>query len=177
MDKSDNRDATAFLDTLEASNLMQHVSEATHSHGHILDLIISRPTELTFSKIELDNSVQSDHSMVICSVSVPKLPIPRKTIAFRKWKNVDQEEFKNDIRATLIIPPEATAAEAVKIYNDTLQNLADKHAPLRQKDVLIRPQTPWYTEEIKVEKSVRRKYERQWKKSGLTVHKLSLIHI
>ena len=171
VDRSDNRDSTAFRDMLEASNLIQHVSKATHSHGHILDLIISRPTELEFSKIELDNSVQSDHAMVICSVSVPKLPFPRKTIAFRKWKSIDREEFKNDIRTTLIIPPEATAAEAVKIYNDTLQKIADKHAPLKKKDVIIRPQTPWHTEEIKYEKTVRRKYERQWKKTGLTIHK------
>ena len=78
--------------TQQMPKIAQHVSNATHSHGHTLDLVISRPTELTFSNIAFDNSVTSDHSMVICNVSVPKLSIPQKIIAFRQWKKVDLEE-------------------------------------------------------------------------------------
>ena len=42
VDIVDNRDTIAFLDLLESMALKQHVNFATHEHGHILDLIISR---------------------------------------------------------------------------------------------------------------------------------------
>jgi hypothetical protein len=171
IDSKNNKDATAFLDMLDASNLVQHVSEPTHSHGHVLDLVISRPTELSLSNFLTDNSVESDHSMVLFDASIPKLPAPRKTISFRPWKKVDIAQFREEIKSNLSIPPGAAVAEVVEIFNGTLQELADKHAPLQQKDIVVRPQTPWYTDKIKEEKILKRKYERQWKKSGLEVHK------
>jgi hypothetical protein len=137
-----------------------------------LDLGISRPTEkLNLSYFRTDNSVESDHSMVLFDASLPKLPAPRKTISFRPWKKVDIAQFKEDIKSNLSIPPGATAAVVVQIFNSILQELADNHAPLQQKDIVVRPQTPWYTGKIKEGKILKRQYERQWKKSGLEVHK------
>ena len=78
----------------------------------------------------------------------------------------------HDIKSKLIIPPNATAAEAaVKVYNNVLVELANKHAPMQYKNVIIRPKTTWYTEEIREEKIKRWKLERQWQKSGLEVHR------
>ena len=44
LDKVDNSNVKHFLEILSDFNLLQHVSEPTHESGHILDLVISRPT-------------------------------------------------------------------------------------------------------------------------------------
>lgn len=38
-----------------------------------------------------------------------------------------------------------------------------KHAPVRRCVITIRPAAPWYTEEIKSEKRIRRRFERRWR--------------
>ena len=49
--------------------------------------------------------------------------------------------------------------------------LLDKHAPLKNRIITLRPAAPWYTESIRVEKQKRRKLERLWRASGLAVHR------
>ena len=80
------------------------------------------------------------------------------------------DQFKADIASTLIIPPTSSADDAVRIYNNTLRGLADKHAPEQKKNIRIRSQTEWYTDEINEEKVKRRRLERLWKHTGLHVH-------
>jgi hypothetical protein len=56
-------------------------------------------------------------------------------------------------------------------YNRVLRELLDKHAPLQERTIIIRPVAPWYNESIKEEKQKRRKLERVWRESELTVHR------
>ncbi|GFS17364.1 hypothetical protein ElyMa_001495600 [Elysia marginata] len=42
---------------------------------------------------------------------------------------------------------------------------------MRRRTVKPRPPAPWLTPQVKAAKQERRKAERQWKKSGLTVHR------
>ena len=56
-------------------------------------------------------------------------------------------------------------------YNTCLTNLIDKHAPVRSKVFTERPLTPWYNAGIMEAKKWRRKCERLYRRTGLTVHK------
>ena len=50
--------------------------------------------------------------------------------------------------------------------------LIDKHAPEITKRVAIRPKNvPWITEKIKLAQTERRKMERKWRLTRLTVHR------
>jgi hypothetical protein len=44
------------------------------------------------------------------------------------------------------------------------------NAPLITKQVILRPNTPWYTEQLQKAKQCRRKAERRWLATRLTVH-------
>ena len=44
-------------------------------------------------------------------------------------------------------------------------NLIDKHAPLRERVVIVRPKAPWYNSEIDKAKRMRRKLEHKWLKT------------
>ena len=61
--------------------------------------------------------------------------------------------------------------ELVHIFDSVLKSILDKHAPLIWRSVRLRPNTEWYNDDIRRAKSLRRKYERLWCKSGLHIHK------
>ena len=52
-----------------------------------------------------------------------------------------------------------------------LARILDHQAPLKTKEVVIRPLIPWINDDILVAKRKRRKFERRWRSSRLTVHK------
>lgn len=51
----------------------------------------------------------------------------------------------------------------VDIYDSTLRSLIDKHAPLKQRLIPIRPNAPWYSSEVTEQKRIRRNLERKWR--------------
>lgn len=63
--------------------------------------------------------------------------------------------------------PHESVQEAVADYNGTLYRILDKHAPVVNKTVTVRPDTSWYTEKIRQQKLSRRQTEQIWRKSGL----------
>ena len=64
IDEPNDCDARRFLQVLESFDLIQHVSEATHKKGHILDLIITRTHEKLVGRCTVDNPFVSDHLAV-----------------------------------------------------------------------------------------------------------------
>ena len=48
--------------------------------------------------------------------------------------------------------------------------MLNKHAPSKEKSILIRPQLPWFSDDLHRAKSEKRKAERLWRGTGLTVH-------
>ena len=59
-------------------------------------------------------------------------------------------------------------------YNTTLADIVDNHAPQKSRIVTVRAYKPWYTAELSQEKRLRRRYERKYNQSKLTVDKLQL---
>ena len=61
------------------------------------------------------------------------------------------------------------------LYNSELSSVLDKHAPLKSHIVTIRPAAPWFSEEIKMERRVRRRLERRWRRTRLPEDRLRFI--
>ena len=59
--------------------------------------------------------------------------------------------------------------ELVGTYTNVLNEMIEKHAPLRTKTITLRPTCPWFTEELHAAKHTRRKLERKWRNSGLAI--------
>ncbi len=94
----------------------------------------------------------------------------KKMIEYRKLKSIDLEVFKQDITNTdLVQQPCDDLDSLVKQYDTDLRVVLDKHAPLRQHVVTIRPNSEWYNDDIKKEKQVRRKLEAHWRTSQLEI--------
>ena len=64
----------------------------------------------------------------------------------------------------------------VTVLNEHLTSLLDKHAPVTKYAQKRKKRTPWITPQILVAERERRRAERTWRKSGLTMHKEIFTH-
>ena len=89
-------------------------------------------------------ALTSDHLPVVCRLNVAS---PQRQLVFRELRNIkaiNRNALKRDVAAMVHTQPELTARQ----LNDELRSLLDKHA-----------------------KRQRRRAERRWLKTGLTVDK------
>ena len=93
-----------------------------------------------------------------------------ETVSYRKLRSIDVEHFKQDIIAsTTLHPANGSVDELASAYSDGLSSLVDMHAPLRTKTIVLRPSCPWYSDDLHEAKHLRRKLERKWRCSKLTI--------
>ncbi|XP_028394499.1 uncharacterized protein LOC114518695 [Dendronephthya gigantea] len=174
VDSIEDLEAMKFCDLFESVGLKQHVQEATHVQGHVLDLIIMRVSDyIIISQPKVDRYI-SGHASVVCSLATAK-PIPgKRKVRYLKIKSVNRNALKQDLVASGLcttsygssdnkMPEEIDAL--VNEYNSILTRLTEDHAPLKTKIIKARTSAPWYSAEIDLANGQRRKAERKWRKS------------
>jgi hypothetical protein len=139
----------------------------TYRSGHILDVVITRDCEDLVHDLEVSDMI-SDHNLVLCRLLHKKPKPQRVTITTRKRRSVDLEIVKRHI-AALAVPSDQDTS-IVDYYNQSLTQILDHHAPEKTKTVTLHPSQPWFTDELHQAKVERRKAERTWRRTRLTVH-------
>ena len=92
-------------------------------------------------------------------------------VSYRKLRSISVQDFSNDLALSHSLHDlDQPLDELVHVYNSTVSGLIDTHAPLTTKHVTLRPHAPWYTDTLREAKHKRRKLERGWRNSQLTVH-------
>ena len=173
-----------FLNLLLSFNLVQHVLDPTHELGHCLDLVITRSSDNMLCNLTVRNPCLSDHYAVTFNVLHKKIKYKQETISYRPYKHIKENDFIRDVANispfissnctkdnSLITPSHVD--DLVCSYNSNLMSLIDKYAPVKTKTITIRPNAPWYNNEINQAKRLRRKYEHKMlrcKKSGYPNH-------
>ena len=101
-------------------------------------------------------------------------------------KIFDLESFQADLRELLskFDTSEGSVSEVADKYNTILETTLEKHAPLTKKTVTVRPQPKWYNDDIHEARKEKRKAEKVWRKTRLTIHqeiykekKLKVVHM
>ena len=142
----------------------------THRCGHIIDWVLYRANEQLISSCSVGHNVSSDHLPVLCHLEVARL---QRQPDFREvWniKGINRDDFRKDVAAIVDTQPELTALQ----LKEELCSLLDKHAPAARRIVPAGRSSPWYasvSEELRSAKRQRRRAERTWLKTGLTVDK------
>ena len=164
-----NGPACQFLDLLNCFNLnTMNVNIPTHKSDNVLDLIITRLDETTTSNFSIDDPAISDHFAVHCNLAVSRPPNPKQVLKSRKLCNVNLHKLRQDINSsTLVKSPSSDITELCDQYDAVLSSILDEHAPLRTRIITLRPHAPWYNNEIRKQKTICRKRERCWRRSGL----------
>ena len=64
-----------------------------------------------------------------------------------------------------------SVSDLTDTYNSKVTAVLDKHAPTKKKTITVRPKPKWYSEDIDECRKEKRKAEKKWRKTKLTVHK------
>ena len=105
---------------------------------------------------------------MLCHLHSIKPSFSTRTLSYRKIKLVNVDSLNDDLaNSELCKNPPDDLEELLLSYNKTLIAVLDKHAPVKTRTIVMRPQVPWYTDEIRQAKRERRKAERRWRLSKL----------
>ena len=128
----------------------------------MLDLVISRDDEI-WLRVCLCLPCCLIISLLIINVSLQKQSVSAKVISYRRYKSIDKEAFLADRRvSSLVLDSQDDVAHLVELYDSTLRDIVDQHAPLRTQEMPSRPMLPWYNKNIQAAKRHRRYCERLW---------------
>ena len=169
-DRPDDPYVSKILDLLHVYNLEQSVHVPTHKHGHILDWIVYRPDDNILLSSTVTSKLTSDHLAILCKLD---LTVPEPTNEQRLRRNInsiDRQQFSLDIKSKLDLVGHPSAEQ----FHRCLCSILDSHAPLSLETVRQHKYSPWYHKicaELQAAKRIRRKAERRWLSSKLTVHK------
>jgi hypothetical protein len=165
-DLPDKSEVKRFITSYETAGFCQYVIGPTHIGGHTLDLVLSRADDNIIQSCEVREKHLPDHYMVHCYVNRNKPAVTQKCVKVRNYKQMDQVKFQEDVARELYdIPDDLPVDELVEMYDSKIRTVLNHHAPEKVKVRTNRPRFPWYSNEIKTQTHVRRKYERRWRKS------------
>ena len=140
------------------------ISNGVYIHGHTLSLIITRQSDQIVRSTPRVDCYFSDHAPVLCHLHSIKPSFSTRTLSYRKIKLVNVDSLNDDrANSELCKNPPDDLEELLLSYNKTLIAVLDKHAPVKTRTIVMRPQVPWYTDEIRQAKRERRKAERRWR--------------
>ena len=137
-------------------------------HGHTLDLIITRQSDQIVRSTPRVDCYFSDHAPVLCHLHSIKPSFSTRTLSYRKIKLVNVDSLIDELANSEVCKnPLDDLEELLLSYNKTLLAVLDKHAPVKTRTIVMRPQVPRYKDEIRQAKRERRKAERRWRLSKL----------
>ena len=158
---------------LKTYGLHQHVSKPTHTKGHTIDLIITRDDDNCVVSTVVDELI-SDHNAVHCSLQCATPHPDKKIVQFRKLKSLNPDELNKSVSETALcttpIDNFINLDDLITQYQRDLTTVLDTLAPLKTKSFVERPLIPWINQDILLSKTRKRKLEKLWRKTNLTVH-------
>ena len=121
----------------------------------------------------MDGPHLSNHSAVHCALRLEKTPNVRLNTTSRGYKHVCVAAICGDGLSESLSDD---MNYAVDTHITCLTAIIDKHAPIKIHTVIIRPHTPWYNDDIRPQKRLRRQLIRKWRKSGMESERLAYCH-
>ena len=91
-------------------------------------------------------------------------------MTFQNLKSIETGMFSDSICFVFFPACSEMALEMVDLYNHTLRDNLENCAPEKSHQLTSHSSSPWFTDLLHEKKSLGRKLERRWRKSGLTVH-------
>ena len=89
--------ANNLADLLDTYGVVQHVSDATHERGNILDLIITAKTSGLLATPVSPTALLTDHYVLECALNVVKPERPKRRVCYRKFASINKRVFSADI--------------------------------------------------------------------------------
>jgi hypothetical protein len=181
-DQPDNLNTKHMVRLLTSHNLIQHILEPTHNLGHTLDVVISRLPSL-IGNIDISPPGHSDHSIIHFTITTQPPPRIYQKIERRSFSNFDIFSFQKDLeetelyRMTLQPTPPVTAEYLFTLYDHTMEDLLNTHAPLHKITIRKKTDCPWFDSECATLKRKTRHIERKCKHSPKDTRLINLLKL
>ena len=173
-----DRHTIQLNDLLTMFGLTQLIDSPTHRDGHTLDVVITRLEDVEVSRVEVCDISLSDHFLLSFLVDCKTLKSYYKTITYQNIKQVNKDEFKNELSNIINnIRVDENLGEVVTQFNVQTAQLMDKYAPKVTRKVKIVDTAPWFDTEYKELRRERRKAERMYKQTRNPADKDTFIRI
>jgi len=95
VDVATDGNAARLREVLSDHSLHQHVSQATHDRGHVLDLVITSEDTTPLS-LTVTDLLASDHCLVTFWLPFTKPSALQTKYTCRRWANFDIDEFDRE---------------------------------------------------------------------------------
>ncbi|XP_072024913.1 uncharacterized protein [Amphiura filiformis] len=167
MDRPDKWDTKRFNDSLMTTGFRQFIDKPTHKSNHILDLLITRETDDLIQVHDVHPEFYSDHHIITCIVKCAKPPPLKIVTSSRPYGKLDPDLFNQLLKDRLVdFPYESNDPNVLaEAYETITSSVLDEVCPVVTKERTIRPQLPWYNENVHIQRRERRRLERKWRKS------------
>ncbi|KAL2093106.1 hypothetical protein ACEWY4_010418 [Coilia grayii] len=168
VDNPENTYAKEFLTLIDTFSLTQHVQGPTHSHGHTLDLVITKGLNVSTTVRDL---AISDNFCVFFDVCMsPHIQNRSMSVRRRAINNGTGLLFEQALSHTPSQPSDC-ADDLMIHFNSRMTHIMDNIALLKTKRVTDNQKAPWKLNPVvKLLKRECRKSERMWRKSKLQIH-------
>ena len=165
---------------LDSFGLVQHVDQPTHTHGGILDVIITR-SDCPINSLMVDPPSISDHGPVSCTLpfALPGPPV-FTTRLVRGWRKLDRDQFRAALSTSLLCQDDdfytgMDAASLFQLYEDTLRDLLDSLVPRHSVKSRSNLASPWFDEKCRSVKRNVRRLERCYRQSREAADRLAWV--
>ena len=103
LDDATHHHTTDMMQTLHSYGLKQHIHEATHYCGHILDVLINRDCSTLLSAIDVKDiglcddkgNLVNGHYAITCTLHHHAAEIKSKSVSYRQLKGINTVQFKH----------------------------------------------------------------------------------
>ena len=124
------------------------------------------------------NLLFSDHKVDCFQLNLQKPLNGRTSVVRRRLRNFDFEAFNKMIISPGLLADVSDLSLELLVdrYDNVLRDTMDILAPVKSRTIVLRPNAPWYNEDIGNEKTKRRRLESgRWRSSRLESDRLSYI--
>lgn len=166
-EKTELRDNIFLSDLMSSFGLSQLVNGPTHKAGHTLDLIFMNNFEVQSTVSNPIDFCVGDHFPVYLSLCNVHNRTNRITNHknYRNLSGINLVEFASDLCSQLDNLKDLDFPSHYERFSSITNETLSRHAPLKTKTVPTKKPVPWQDSEYRSERALRRKYEREWKKS------------
>ncbi len=126
-----------FEHIIHANELTQLVTLPTRLNN-ILDLIFTNNKGF-ISEVKVEDLHISDHRMISAKLTELRPVYPEKVISFRDFKNANFEKLGKDICDIEVLPTTSSTTVLVQDLTSCLLKIFDKHVPIVNKTIIIKP--------------------------------------
>ena len=170
-EKPESRETILLSDLTSSFGLSQLINGTTHKCGGTIDLVFLNTFEVQITTTPIINFSIGDHFPIVLNLNNvhTRSVISSKQISFRNLKGINLEEFSSDLQLQLNnLTNNVDFPTQYNTFSQITQRTLDHHAPLITKTLQPRHEIPWQDSEYRQERALRRKHERNWKKSVIT---------